>query len=152
MSRFFRNPIMRYCASLVLGLFLTTIATAEDKPAFDAKKLEGEWTYVSGKRAGDDANKESLQGKVTITKDMITVPAGPDMKFIMAYKVDAKTNPVSIDIEIKDGPVKEGKAAGIIALDGDTLKLCYTAMGKRPTKFESTKENGEFYFVLKRAK
>src|SRR5262249_54455282 len=97
-------------------------------------------------------DKERLAAKVTIKKDELHIPAGPDMKFIMGYKIDASKSPSAIDMDIKDGPVKEGKAVGIIALDGDTLKLCYDPMGvTRPTKFESTKDNGAFSFVLKRA-
>lgn len=147
----FRNRNMRWSSSLIVAFIGAALATAEEKNTFDAKKLEGSWTYVEGKRSGDAAAKESLQGKVTFTKDTITVPAGPDMKFTMAFKINAKANPVEIDIEIKDGPVNEGKAVGIIEVTGDTLKLCYSAANKRPKKFESTKDNGAFYFVLKRA-
>ena len=49
------------------------------------------------------------------------------------------------------------KAEGILSLNGDELKLCYVDIsakdpGKRPAKFESTKDNKAFYFVFKRAK
>jgi hypothetical protein len=46
-------------------------------------------------------------------------------------------------------------AEGIIELKGDELKIAYgvTGMGgKRPEKFESTKDNGAHYFVLTRKK
>src|SRR5262245_43405825 len=110
---------------------------AQKDAAFDAAKLVGEWTYVAGTKAGEKVAQESLAGKVTFTKDTVTVPAGPDAKFLMAYKLDAKASPATIDLEIKDGPVKEGKAQGIIAIEGDELKFCYVpAEGKRPTKFE----------------
>jgi uncharacterized protein (TIGR03067 family) len=58
-------------------------------------------------------------------------------------------------MEIKDGPGKEGKAKGIIALDNGELKLCYVPDGEntgRPKKFESTEANKAFCFVLQRAK
>jgi uncharacterized protein (TIGR03067 family) len=147
---------MKTVALLGAALCLVPLALAQDKKdaAFDAGKLVGEWTYVEGTKAGEKVPKDNLAGKVTFTKDTVTVPAGPDMKFLMAYKLDTKASPVAIDLEIKDGPVKEGKAQGIIAVEGDTLKFCYVAApgGKRPTKFESTKDNGAFYFVLKRVK
>ena len=144
--------------SLVVALGVALAARAEDvkKDAkFDASKMEGKWTYVSGTRAGETVEKDHLVGEVVITKDTITMPAGPDSKFVIGYKVDAKGTPVKIDMEIKDGPVKEGKAEGLIELKGDELKLCYAVIstgGKRPEKFESTKDNGAFYFVLKRMK
>jgi uncharacterized protein (TIGR03067 family) len=128
-------------------------AATPAKASFDAAKLVGDWVYVSGVKGGEKVEKDRLEGKVVFTKDRITIPAGGDMKFVMAYKLDTKTNPVNIDIEIKEGPVNEGKAKGIIAFDGDQLKLCYHPTGgERPKKFESTKENGNFYFVLKPAK
>ena len=80
------------------------------------------------------------------------VPGCADDKFVIAFKIDAKQTPAAIDMDIKSGPVNEGKAQGIIALEGEELKLCYTAEGKRPARFESTKDNNAFYFVLKRAK
>jgi uncharacterized protein (TIGR03067 family) len=133
--------------------------SADDKPkaepkaaTFDAAKLVGDWTYVSGMKAGDKVEKDRLEGKVTFTKDRITIPAGGDMKFVMAYKLDTKASPATIEMEIKEGPVNEGKARGIIAIEGEQLKLCYHPTGgDRPKKFESTKDNGAFYFVLKRA-
>jgi uncharacterized protein (TIGR03067 family) len=153
---------MKTLASLTLALMVVSFAAADDKKPeekkkdFDAAKLVGDWTYVSGIKAGTKVEKEALAGKVTFTKDMITIPAGPDAKFLMSYKIDAKSTPAGLDMEIKDGPVKEGKAIGIISLDGDELKICYIPiMGKdvkRPTKFESTKDDGAFVFVLKRSK
>jgi uncharacterized protein (TIGR03067 family) len=144
---------------LTLALLVVT-AVAGDEPkkeaGLDPAKLVGDWTYVSGVRAGEKVEKDRLAGTVTITKDAVTLPAGPDQKFVIGYKIDAKANPATIDLDIKDGPVKEGKAVGIIALDGDEFKLCYVPVEdkdtKRPAKFESTKDNKAFYFVLKRKK
>jgi uncharacterized protein (TIGR03067 family) len=74
----------------------------------------------------------------------------------MPYKVDATKSPAAIDFTIDEAPVQEAvgsKAKGIVALDGDTLKLCYNPMGgDRPTKFESTADNKNHLIVLKRAK
>ena len=60
-------------------------------------------------------------------------------------------------MEGKEGPAAGTKAEGIVALDGDTLKLAYTTNipefdGKRPEKFESTKDNKAFYFVMTKEK
>jgi uncharacterized protein (TIGR03067 family) len=141
------------CLALLLGVAVTAEEGAKKPEPLDPAKLVGDWTYVSGVKAGEKLPADHLAGKVTFTKDTVLVPAGKDMKFVMAYKIDPKASPATIDLDIKDGPVKEGKAAGIIALEGDELKLCYAvAPGKRPEKFESTKDNGAMYFVLKRAK
>ena len=149
---------MKYLAPFGLALLIAAAAArAEDKKdaGFDAAKLVGDWTYAEGVRGGEKVAKANLEGKVAFTKDRITIPSGDkDKPFIMAYTIDAKASPAKIDMEIKDGPVKEGKAEGIISLEGDELKLCYVVVGtgKRPAKFESTKDNGAFLFVLKKAK
>lgn len=150
---------MRMLLPLALAfLIIPAVAVGEEKKeaALDAGKLVGEWTFVSGVRAGEKVDKERLPMKVTFTKDMITLPVGEGMTFIMSYKVDGKATPATIDMDIKDGPVKEGKALGIVSVDDKEMKLCYVAVmsdkAKRPAKFESTKENEAFYFVLKKAK
>ncbi len=152
---------MKSLYSLILALFAVAFVVGEEKKdAFDSAKLLGDWTYVSGTKAGEAVPKDHLAGKVVFTKDTITVPAGPDAKFVMTYKIDAKASPTAIDITIKESPVpdaKDTKAEGILVLEGDELKLCYVDASakdraKRPAKFESTKENKAFYFVFKRAK
>jgi len=142
-----------------LGVLVCTMAIGaaeEPKKVFDAEKLVGDWEYVSGVRAGGVVEKDHLMGKVTFMKDKVIVPAGPTEKFVMVYKIDGSKTPATIDIEIKEGPVNEGKSIGLIELDDDTLKLIYVIVEddktKRPTKFESTKDNGAFLFTLKRAK
>ncbi len=80
------------------------------------------------------------------------MPAGPDQKFVMAYKIDSSKTPMHVDFEIKEGPVPSGKAVGIIKLDGDSMKLCYDSTGtNRPSKFETNEDDSNFMFVLKRA-
>lgn len=143
----------RLLGSLVVVVLFTVTAIAKEegdaKKGFPKEKLVGEWGYVSGVRAGEQVPAERLDSTVTFAADTVTIPAGPD-KFVMAYKIDDSSSPAKIDLEIKSGPVNEGKAVGIIAFDGEQLKLCYDPAGMtRPTKFESTKDNGAFLFVLK---
>lgn len=148
---------MKVIGSLCLGLVVVALAAADDqdkKGAIDPAKLAGQWTYVSGVRNGEKVDKDHLTSTVTVSKETFTLPTGEGQPpFVIAYKINAKASPATIDMEIKDGPVKEGKAEGIIALNGDELKICYTpSPGKRPTKFESTADSNAFYFVLKRKK
>jgi uncharacterized protein (TIGR03067 family) len=146
---------------LACGLlaFVGLVGAAQDKQQqkLDPSKLVGRWEYASGKKAGEEVPKDHLMGVVTFTKDEIHIPAGPDQKFVMSYKLNADKSPVQIDMEIKEGPAPAGgKASGIIALEKEELKLCYVPeMGEkveRPDKFESTEKNRAFYFVMKRAK
>ena len=139
--------------ALVLGL-AAALATAsraddkKDKAPLDPAKLEGTWTFVSGVKNGAKASEEGLKSAVKITKDKLTMGEG-DMKFEFKYTVNAKATPAEIDLEMTAGPVGAGsKAKGLIALDGDELKLCYTPED-RPKEFSGEKA---FLFVLKRKK
>jgi uncharacterized protein (TIGR03067 family) len=155
-----RFIMVRLLASIALlaGVFVSAEAQPPAKArakaaAFDPAAMIGDWEYVSGVKMGEKVEKDNLKGTVKIAKDKLTIPSGvADKPFVMAYKLDTKTTPVNIDMEIKDGPVAEGKAKGIVAFEGATLKICYHPTGgDRPKKFESTKDNGAFFFVLKKA-
>jgi uncharacterized protein (TIGR03067 family) len=149
--------MVKLLSSLALVVCVSVLAAQDKAKAipksaeFDPARILGDWTYESGVRAGEKIDKERLAGTVKITKDKLTLPSGTEKDFVMAYKLDKKANPVTIDMEIKDGPVQEGKAKGILMMEGDRLKICYHPMGgDRPKKFESTKDNGAFFFVLKK--
>ena len=63
--------------------------TREDKKEakFDAAKLVGTWNYTSGTKGGEKVVGDSLKADVVITKDTITLKGGPDMTFVIAYKI-----------------------------------------------------------------
>jgi uncharacterized protein (TIGR03067 family) len=140
-------------APLVFVLSLTAIAGADEKKdaKFDASKLVGDWKIVSGMKQGEKVGEDHLKVKVKTTKDSFILE-GEMGKFVMGYKLTTSAKPVAIDMEIKEGPIPEGKAIGIISVKGDEMKLCYVpdASGTRPSKFESTQENGAFLWTLKR--
>jgi uncharacterized protein (TIGR03067 family) len=118
---------------------------------FDPAKIVGDWKYAAGTKAGEKLEADRLAGDVVITKETFTIPGGPTEKFVMSYKIDASHDPARIDLKIDSGPVPDGKALGIIKMDGEQLVLCYDSTGeKRPEKFQSTEENGFFMFTLKR--
>jgi uncharacterized protein (TIGR03067 family) len=146
---------MRFLGTLFAIVAVAGLASAEEKK-FDATKLEGTWKITEGTKNGTKVEEANLKGEVIISKDKVTIK-GPDMTHVMAFKLDATKSPVEIDMEGKEGPAAGSKAEGIIEVDGDTLKLAYSTNipgfdGKRPTKFESTKDNKAFYFVLKKEK
>ena len=138
--------------TLALGLAVVLGAPlAADEKKFDPAKLEGTWEYKSGEKNGQKPNEDSLKAKIKITKDTITVGEG-DMLFEFKYTLDAKNDPVAIDMTMTKSPFNmELKAKGIIGFDGDDVKLCYnpTEGGDRPAKFDGSKAH---YFVLKKAK
>jgi uncharacterized protein (TIGR03067 family) len=121
---------------------------------FDPAKLVGSWKYVSGVKNGEKVKEEHFKNQtVTITKDMITLKA-PDATFVMKYQLDTKKSPVGIKMEITQSPFGAGaKAAGIIEVNGDDLRICYAPLeGDAPKTFEAKEGSKYHLFTLKRAK
>lgn len=149
---------MKTIATFVLGLgmlgFLGLTVRAEEKKKEDkgdGLKLEGKYALVAGKKSGAAIDEEAKKGKYSFTADKITIE-GMGVKFVIGYKVDAKATPMTIDMEILEGPegTKGAKALGIIEAKEDIVKLAYSIeKDKRPKTFEG-KEG--FFFELKRAK
>ena len=145
---------MKTFVTLALGLGLlgvlggTTTAQEKDKKA---PKLEGKYTLVAGKRNGAAIDDESKKAAYSFTEDRINIKGG-EVSFVMSYKIDPKTEPMNIDMEILEGPegAKGMKALGIVEVKDDTIKLAYsTEKDKRPKDFKGEKD---FYFELKKAK
>ena len=159
---------MKMIATFALGLGLLAClgahARTEDKKDEkkkveakpDAPKLEGKYTLVGGKKNDMPIDDEAKKAEYTFTADQVTIKA-KEYSFVMSYKLDAKATPVEIDMVIVDGPAgsKDSKAAGIVELKGDKLKLAYSMEKdkddkiKRPKNFDG-KEG--FMFEFKKAK
>lgn len=131
-----------------LALVVVSSLHADDKK-FDAKKLEGKWTFVSGMKNGNEAGDDMKKAEFEIAKDIMTLKNN-DQTFKFKFTTDDKANPVNIDLEITESPFGAGmKAKGIISLEGDDVKLCYAPDGDRPSKFDG---KNAFLFILKRKK
>jgi hypothetical protein len=44
--------------------------------------------------------EERLAGDVVVTRETFTIPAGPDINFVMSYTVDTTVVPATIDLNI----------------------------------------------------
>jgi uncharacterized protein (TIGR03067 family) len=139
----------------LIGLVLLLApARGDEKAKLDPAKLLGTWTYVRGEKDGQKVSPDELKkGTVEITKDTITLKSN-EGKFVIKYKLDADKTPCKIQMEITEGPQGQGsKSEGIIALDGDQLKLCYAPMGgDAPKEFTAKEGSKHNLFVLKRKK
>ena len=134
---------------LAAGLMTAVSVGADDKPGkLDPAKLVGDWAITESTKAGEKADK--ADGVVATTKEKMTLKAG-DLTFVFGYKIDDKPAPMGIDLDLLEPEMFKSKAKGIVKLDGDKLTLCYHPMGgDRPKGFESTKENGNYLFVMKK--
>lgn len=140
-------------SALVLAACVLGANAGDKKDKFDAAKLVGVWTYVSGEKNGEKIDKSHFNdSKVTVTKDTITLE-GPSGKFVIKYTLDTAKSPVTVAMEMTESPFGAGaKAKGIVEVKGDELKLCYAAMGDAPTKFATKADSHHHLFVLKRSK
>jgi uncharacterized protein (TIGR03067 family) len=120
---------------------------------FDAAKLVGTWTFVSGEKDGQKLDKEHFKDqRLVITKDTFTLKG--EATFVMKYELDPKKKPVTVKLTMTESPFGAGATAdGLIELDGDTLKICYAPMGgEAPKKFEAKEGSKHHLFVLKLSK
>ena len=76
-----------------------------------SKAIVGVWDIAAGTRAGVDVPKEQLstEGGVTIDEKTITLPAGPEMVFVMSYQLNNKSTPMEIDMAIESGPARRSE-------------------------------------------
>jgi uncharacterized protein (TIGR03067 family) len=142
-------------------LFLLTGIAVADEAANKKilKDIEGKYTAVSMVKAGEPGPKTLIDSvSFTIKGD----------SFIVTFKTDGKEDskeatvvivadkdPINIDLTPKDGPEAGKPMLGIMKIEKDTVKLCWcdsNVRTERPTKFESTKENGNFLVEIKKSK
>ncbi len=153
---------MLWFRTLAIVFAAAAAVSAEDKkpgedkkPAeFDAKALVGKWTLTSGMHAGEKKEVDKQKDPADISADKITLKT-PDATFEFKYTLDTKASPVAIDMEITEPEgFKGAKSKGIVAMDGDTLKLAYNPKpdGDRPKDFKSDKDNGYHVYTMKKAK
>ncbi len=145
----------------IVALFLMTGIAVADEAANKKvlKDIEGKYTAVSMTKAGEAAPKGLSEAVAFTVKGDV---------FIVTFKLDGKDdtkeativvvadkNPIHIDLTPKDGPEAGKPMLGIIKVDKDTVTMCWCdskVRTERPTKFESTKENGNFLIEIKKSK
>jgi len=145
--------VISFLGAATFVLLAGSIVAADDKDKFDAGKMVGTWTYVSGEKNGAKVDPETLKGgTVKITKETITLES-PQGKFVIKYTLDTKNSPVSLAMEMTESPFGAGAMAkGIIDVKSDELKLCYATEGGAPKKFETKEGSNSHLFVLKKSK
>src|SRR5262249_8881154 len=133
---------MRFAVTLLIPF--GSLALGADKPADDAKKLEGNWAVVW--RAYDGRKSEDVYDFLTAEEYTVAIKGGAfaitrdgyPADLPLTLKVDGSKKPKAVDFVDPKGRLVY---QGIYQVRGDQLKLCYGPPGQRPEKFASPKDS-----------
>jgi uncharacterized protein (TIGR03067 family) len=143
-------------ATVVLVLFAGAVIADDAAAKKMLKDLEGSYTPVSMTRAGKDEPDEFKQSvSFQVKGDTFTVRFGKGKDKEATIVLDPAQKPTAIDMTPKDGPDAGKPMLGIVKVEKGTVTLCWTDeidKPQRPKDFSSTKENGNFLVVMKKAK
>ena len=140
--------------SLFVGLAFTLAAPGvKEPPKKDTATLVGHWTPESAMAAGM-AIPIPKEGALEFTADgkAIFRENGAAKDEDGTFTHDAKKSPAEIDLVEPRGAGAKKPMLGIYKIDGDTLTLCISMTGDRPTKFESPVGGMTMLMTLKRTK
>jgi uncharacterized protein (TIGR03067 family) len=130
---------------LVVGSFLTSLATADDAKdeaiKKDRRQIEGTWRIVALEVNGNKANEEDAK--------KLSVVNGTDGTWSLLSEgneiskgnstFDPTKKPKAIDFTPTEGEGKGNQYLGIYELGDKTRKMCFAPPGKgRPTEFVSS--------------
>jgi RNA polymerase sigma factor (sigma-70 family) len=138
-----------------------------DKPADDRKAIQGLWRVesilVNGKDWDDELGRQQKKARWRITGDSFEIEIDVDGKKVIyaahSYTIDPTRTPRTWDTFPLPGPgvdASKRQQAGVYALTGDTLKICFGTGGKgdggeeRPKDVSSTEGSRTLLYTLKR--
>ena len=129
---------------------------ADDKADLEkeVRKFQGAWTFESSETGGKELPIGELKEfLLTFEGNKHTVKKGDEVIQVGKQKLDPSKSPKTIDVTLTEGVNKGAVMLGIYEINGDTLKVCFDAEGKkRPTEFKSAPGSETFVNVHKRLK
>ena len=120
----------------------------------DLKKLQGSWDCVAMEREGDEIPAESFKGSMVVYEgDRLTLYRDGEVFRRGIVTLDPAKSPKRVNTWDLGGPYEDQTVPGIYAIDGDTLKVCFSRPGAdRPVEFTTKKAPGFLVCVYKRKK
>jgi uncharacterized protein (TIGR03067 family) len=144
----------------LLAFMAFGLLVGADGPKDEAKKvqekLQGTWKALTVERRGE-SNKDDEDHRLIFDGNKFSVKRADQTMIQGTFKLDPSKNPKEIDMKITEdetGKHKGKTAAGIYALDGDTLKWCVAEPGttERPKEFSAPADTKLMFVTLKREK
>lgn len=142
---------MRRFALVLGGLVFSALAlAAEEKSAKADDPLAGSWEVVSMLIDGE-ANQIG-EAILTCKDGSYTLKIGDRQIEAGKYKLDAKADPKTIDLEITEGDDRGKKQVGIWKFEKEQLVLCFAfpAADKRPKAFSGAKDSEQILVRMKK--
>jgi uncharacterized protein (TIGR03067 family) len=144
--------MIRYTLGLLAITVLAGVVEAAEKADADLEKIQGSWKLTSLEIDGKTIPASEGGGVFVFGKGNKLVRKQKDKADKEGtFKIDASKDPKELDLIGPKGEEKETMRT-IYQLDGDTLKLAFSAEGPkggRPTAFDSKKAA---IMILKRQK
>jgi uncharacterized protein (TIGR03067 family) len=129
---------------------------ADDRAGLESevKKFQGTWTFESSEAGGRQLPASELKGLIlTFEGNKHTVKKGNEVIQAGTQKLDPLRSPKAIDVTLTEGVNKGAVMLGVYEIEGDILKVCFDAAGKkRPMQFKSEPGSETFVNVHKRLK
>ena len=136
--------------SFAMALMLVVGAGAGDATTADQKSLQGTWKVLAGNEGGKTLPPPRVRGSKLVVNGNTMKVYEQEKQREMRFALDATKEPKTIDLAMADG--KGPICRGVYALDGNTLKICFSPPGKaRPASLLPSVGSGEMLFVMKRA-
>jgi uncharacterized protein (TIGR03067 family) len=138
----------------LLALALTVAAPApKTAPKKDPPSVAGEWALESALLGAVAVEREEGPCVLTISADgKFGIREGEDdVPEVLTYRLAPAKDPAEIDLATTgDPPVT--RVRGIYKVDGDTVLLCWTEKGGRPTTFASPAGSKVALYTFRRVK
>jgi uncharacterized protein (TIGR03067 family) len=143
-----------FVATMAMIVVASAGAAEKEIHANVASRMTGTWSCVTatinGKPLSDSAVKKL---HLTMTGTRYKTERNDEVLFDSTYLLDTTKAPMHINMVGTEGDLIGKEAQGIVAVEGDTLKVCYTMPGKpRPTSFASATNSEAYLIIWKREK
>jgi uncharacterized protein (TIGR03067 family) len=148
------NSMKTIVATVALLVVANACAAEKEINANFASRLTGTWSCVTATINGKALSESTVKKlHLTMTGTRYKTERADEVLFDSTYRLDTRKAPAQINLVGTEGDLRGKEAQGIIAVEGDTLQICYTMPGKpRPISFASPTNSEAYLIVWKREK